>query len=307
MTTLTMEDSEFIEKGACFPFSYLVDFLEFLHMHRHIVEIVTYNQFPWGDDYDYTNHYLKEKKAWQAGMKKKEWNPKKIYLIIQHDVDRVPERTIHILREEERLGIPSNVMIFNKRTNRGHFQRTGELVYTDYDLDETYLRYLQDEKGFEIGYHSNAFERAIFNDERAEAIFEEDIAILRQKYNITCFAPHGGARSPEGLTNNSQDVPDSLKHSIRWVNNKHTMRLDGNYSDGGIKNTKRRDPNKRDLRDFMRSWKRGERYRILLHPQYYNNSWFSDNPLKGTAWYDEMVDCYTNQNGKSFWNKVTIG
>lgn len=294
------------QRGGYFPFRYVVDFLEFLYKNRDLVKIITYRDMVWGGDFDYINSYPEEYKTWRYQLKKGLRDKGEIFVLLQHDVDMVPERTVNLLREEERLEVPSNIMIFNRRINRRHLQKTGGLLYTEYDIDHDYLRHLQDEHNFVIGYHSNAFGRALFDVEKAEEIFEEDIGSLRRKFDIQYFSPHGGARSPDGLSNNCVPVPEVLKNSIRWVNNKFTLRFDGNYSDGGI-NSHLRDPEKRDLRNFVKKWKRGKRYRILLHPQYYHSSWIPSPRLAGTEWYDRLLEFYSSENGGSAWDGVSIG
>ncbi len=300
------ENVDLTQRGGYFPFRYVVDFLEFLHKNRDLVKIITYRDMAWGGDFDYINSYPEEYKTWSYQLKKGLRDKGKIFVLLQHDVDMVPERTINLLREEERLELSSNIMIFNRRINRRHLQKTGELLYTEYDIDHDYLRHLRDEHDFVIGYHSNAFGRALFDMEKAEGIFEEDVGSLRKKFDIQYFSPHGGAKSPDGLSNNCVPVPEALKNSIRWVNNKFTPYFDGNYSDGGI-NSPLRDPEKRDLRDFVKKWKRGMRYRILLHPQYYHSPWTPSPRLAGTEWYDRLLEFCSSENGGSTWDGVSIG
>ena len=299
-----MDDFEIAEAGY-FPFEYIVDFLKFLRKNDNVIQIITYNDLPWGDDFDYENNYPAELKNWQQQLKSGTRDKNKIYVLIQHDVDSAPERTIALLREEERLGIPSNVMIFNRRVKRRHLQSTGELLYIDYDLDYKYLRDLQYRSGFVIAYHSNAFEQAIFDMNKAARIFEKDISELRKHFDISFFSPHGGARSPEGITNNILPIPDSLRNSLRWVHNRRTVRFDGDYSDGGI-NSPKRNPEERDLRDFVRMWKRGKRYRVQLHPQYYNTPPKPSPRMSGTLWYNDVLSSYASGSGVSAWDKIKL-
>jgi len=288
-----------------FPLEYFIDFLKFLKNNDDIIEIITYDDLPWGDDYDYERNYPQEYKNWKDQLNKGERDKRKIYVLLQHDVDSAPERTMTVLREEERLGIPSNVMIFNQRINRRYLQRTGELMYTDYELDYKYLRKIQDESGFVIGYHSNAFDQALFNMGKAMNIFEDDVKELQKNFTIKFFSPHGGARSPEGLSNNILTIPDSLKSSLRWVHNRKKVRFDGEYSDGGI-NSPKRNPADRDLRDYVKKWQRGKRYRILIHPQYYNTPYKPSPRMRGTRWYDELLDFYSSRKPGSAWDGVKL-
>jgi hypothetical protein len=288
-----------------FPFEYFVDFLKFLRENNDIIKIITYDDLPWDGDYNYVSNYPQEYRNWRNQLKNGIRDDQKIYVLLQHDVDSAPERTMAILREEERLGIPSNVMIFNRRINRRHLQETGELIYTDYKLDYDYLRQLQEKSGFVIGYHSNAFEQVLFEKKRALEIFENDINALRKYFNVRYFSPHGGTRSPEGSSNNILPIPESLKYSIRWIHNRKNVCVDGEYSDGGI-NSPKRNPAKRDLRDFVRKWERGKRYRILIHPQYYHTPWKLSPRLTGTPWYDNLLNFYASKKNGTAWEGVHL-
>ena len=292
--------------GGYFPFEYFVDFLKCLRSNDDVVEIITYDDLPWGDDHDIANGYPEERARWLRQFRDGQRDPRKIYVLIQHDVDTAPERTMAIVREEHRLAIPTNLMIFTCRISRRHMRETGEILHTRYDLDYGYLRRLQDELGFVIGYHSNALDRALFDAAKGQEIFEADVAALREHFNVRYFSPHGGAKGPNGERNNQVPVPESLARSLRWVANKHTVRFDGHFSDGGI-NSPRRDPAKRDLRDFVASWQPGKRYRVLIHPQYYHTPWHISPRMKGTKWYDRLLGLYAAGQGTTSWNQVRIG
>lgn len=289
-----------------FPLEYFIDFLKFLRKNEATIKILTYDDLPWGRDYDYGNYYPDELNNWREQLRDGTRDNRKIYVLIQHDVDSVAERTMTILREEERLGIPSNVMIFNRRINRWRLQDNGELIYTDYKLDYGYLRRLQEKLGFVIGYHSNAYGQALFNRGKALAIFEEDVKSLRKYFNIRYFSPHGGARSPEGFSNNILQIPDSLKYSLRWVQNRQTVSFDSQYSDGGL-NSPQRDPARRDLRDFVRTWKPGKRYRVLIHPEYYHTPCIPSPRMTGTKWYDDLLLFYKSEKKRSVWDDIVLG
>lgn len=296
--------STMVEKRGYFPLEFFVDFLEFLYKNRKVIEVITYNDLDWGDDFNYEKSYPIEWKSWNTQLKTGDRDPNKIYVIIQHDVDAFPEGTMTILREEERLGIPSNVMLFHRRINRRHLQNTGELLYTEYDVDMHEIRRLQD-KGFVFGYHCNAFERASFDVDKAMEIFEADVNELNRYLKIRYFSPHGGPRSPEGKTSNCLPVPDSLRKSIRWVHNRMTVRFRGSYSDGGP-NSPKRDPSKRDLRDFVRTWRPGNRYRVLTHPQYYHSPCGVSPRLAQASWYNEVLEFYNSKHSSSVWDEVTL-
>lgn len=284
------------EGDAYFPFEYLADFFKFLHKNRHVIELITYADFPWGKDYDYDKKYPEEYQAWKRKLNRW-WQPqnrKKIYIVLQHDVDSMPELTTQALRVEEQLGLRSSIMMFYRRLHRQLLQETGRVEYTDYPLDYNYLKQLE-KKGFMIGYHNNAYEQSGFNYERANQIFAEDVRALQQHFNLTCFSHHGGVRDPEGNTNNSMGLPPDFRTLLRWVHNKRSPKLSGQYSDGGI-NTGKRDAEAFDLRKFVKTWTPGNRYRILIHPQYYNTPCEPAPKLVGSPWYDEVLEYYAGTN-----------
>ena len=296
-----------INKGAehgYFPLGFFTDFLGFLCENQDIIEILTYNDLDWGDDFNYEASYPTEWRTWNTQLKERDRDPNKIYLLIQHDVDGLPQRTMAILREEERLGIRSNVMLFNRRINRRHLQKTGELLYTAYDVDMKELTHLQD-NGFVFCYHCNAFDRALFDVDKAMEIFEADVNALRRHLKIRFFSPHGGLRSPEGKTNNFLPIPKPLRKSIRWVANRMTARFTAYFSDGGP-NSPKRDPSTRDLRDFVRTWRTGNRYRILTHPQYYHSPCGVSPRLSEASWYNEVLDFYKHKRSGSAWDGVKL-
>lgn len=284
-----------------FPLQFYVDFLEHLRG-REEIQFITYDDLAWQPNDSYEKNYRGEFRAWKKRLRHGELDPDKIYVLLQHDVDRLPELTMTVLREEQRLGVPSNVMIFHRRISRRHLRETGELLYTDYDLDVAHLRRLQDEHRFVIGYHCNTYERAVFDPGRAREIFREDVATLRQWFHVRYFSPHGGARDMKGQSNSSLMPPEELMTSLRWVQNCHGPRFDGQYSDGGLNNP-RRDPEKRDLRDFVRTFRKGDRYRILTHPQYYCCDQCEPSPrMAGTRWYDDLLALYAEGSGRSAWD-----
>lgn len=292
-------------RAAYIPLGFYVDFLRFLADNRQSIEILTYNDLPWGDDFAFAANYPEEWKNWNRLMAAGEIDPSKIYVLIQHDVDSRPERTMEHVRHEIELGIPTNVMIFNKRVDRRHLRDTGELRLTEYELDDQLLRRAAD-NGFVIGYHCNAHERALFDLGEAERIFVEDVEQLRQRFDITFCSAHGGTPSPEGLNNRDVPFPQLLQNQLRWVHNGHTPWFERNYSDGGL-NSPRRDPAKRDLRDFVRTWVPGRRYRVLTHPQYYFDPCSISPRLAGTAWYEEVRATYDCVSPVSAWRDVTVG
>jgi hypothetical protein len=275
---------------AYLPVQYYVDFLDLLNRRRDAVEIITYRDLPWGGDYDFLGSYPEERRNWKNQIAAGERSKHKIYVLLQHDVDGRPERTVRLLQEEERLGIRSNVMIFNRLINRTRLAKTGTLQFDEYCLDDDYLCRLQ-RSGFVVGYHCNAYEQALFNLTKAEQIFVEDVRELRDRFNIEFFSAHGGVRDSAGKSNSCVRVPKGLLRSIRWVHNTHGPVFDGTYSDGAFASGKKR-PEDLDLRGFVRAWLPGGRYRILVHPQYYHPR-PSRLPLFETVpWYRDVWSAY---------------
>lgn len=299
------DDDVFAERGYYFPYGYVRGFLEFIHGHRDLIEVLTYDDLDFGDDYDYSNHYRGERERWDESLRSGERSSEKVYVLIQHDVDRIPERTHALVEDEARLGLRSNVMIFNKRVNRKKLQKEGVVEIGDYPIDLARLRLLHEASGFVIGYHSNAFERALFDRELAERIFLQDVKELRSQIPIRYFSPHGGVRNAEGQSNAFLEIPRELSQDLRWVHNRFGVRFDGAYSDGAI-NAVRRDPEERDLRRFVQRWRAGKRYRVLIHPQYYNVPFFRSPKLARASWYSDLIDEYTSNPSALSWRDVTL-
>ena len=291
-------------EAAYFPFKHLSDFMEFLHEHRRHIEIITYDDLAWGDEFECEGAYSSEKMRWLDRMRRSEIDRKKIYVLLQHDVDTREERTFTLLREQERLGLRSNVMVFRHRVNRRHLQATGELELTPYKLDIDYLKSLE-HQGFVIAYHSNAYEQALFDVDRAQAIFEQDVAWLAKRFDLKYFSAHGGTPGPNGTNNRNVPVPASLRQRLRWVHNGHSPWFTASYSDGGI-NSPKRDPAKRDLRDFVKAWRPGSRYRVLVHPQYYHQPCKTSPRLAGVPWYEEVQTFYRTTPERSIWEAVAL-
>lgn len=297
-------DAKSSEGRGYFPYKYHADFIRFLAERPELFEVVTYADLDWGEDDTHTDNYRAEFKRWKQSLRRRRRDPKKIHVFLQHDVDARPERTMRLVAEEARRGVPANIMVFNRRHDRAALRDDGVLVDVDYELDWTMLERLCREQRFVVGYHSNAFERAMFDMQQAEATFEADVEELSRRLPIGFFSPHGGVPGPDG--SNNRDVPLSprMAQRLRWVANGHGPRFKGYYSDGGIRSEKR-DPATQDLRAFVRSMKRGYRYRILTHPQYYDTAWKPLKRLRGVDWYEEILEHYGADKG-SIWDRVDV-
>ena len=114
-----------------FPAKYLDSFLAMLMDPANNIEVLTYSDLNFGGDDDYENYYPGERKIWEESLSSGERDPEKIYVFIQHDVDSAPERTNRLLEFQRKIGLRSNVMIFNRLVNRSLLQRNNELAFLD--------------------------------------------------------------------------------------------------------------------------------------------------------------------------------
>jgi len=137
------------------------------------------------------------------------------------------------------------------------------------------------------------------------AIFEDDVKRLKEYFKVDYFSAHGGARGPNQEINRSLGLPRSLFKKIRWVHNGGTPRFHGNYSDGGYAN-KAYGLQNRDIREFVKTWQPGKRYRILTHPQYYTTPCDPIGWRKGHRWYENIINYSLKNPGKSVWDKFKV-
>lgn len=290
--------SDEFQQGGYFPLEYFVEFIKFLK-NKENIELITYADLAWQESQGTESIYEVEKRNWQKQLKSGERDPKKIYVLLQHDVDSRPERSMRVIQEEAALGIPSNVMIFARRHNRKELKNSSTLQYTDYELDADILKQVEQEHGFIIGYHCNAYEQALYDLPVAQQRMIDDINELRKDYTIKFWSAHGGVPGPNGNNNNTIVPPKQVIEDTLWVHNGATPFFDGNYSDGGL-NNKNRDPKNRNLSDFVATWRPGKRYRILTHPQYYNSPPQYNEWLGTAEWYQSIFVTY-EQSGKGGW------
>lgn len=311
-------------KGGYFPLEYHLGFLDYLSK-RNDIEVITYDDLAWGEASTTGNwcanwlarwkvgasliprasewhEYKREYANWKHKLRIGKRDPRKIYVLIQHDVDSHPERTFPLLREEANRGIPSNVMIFAQRHSRKTLREHGLIEFTEYPLDFDLLARLENEQGFVIGYHCNAYEQSLYDLAGAQHRMMRDIEFLQERFRIRYWSAHGGVPAPGGENNNQIIPPSEVTKKLRWVHNGASPYFNATYSDGGLNNRKR-DPNGRDLRDFVKSWKPGGRYRVLTHPQYYSSPPEYNTWLASAAWYREMLDRY-RRKGDDGWNEM---
>lgn len=301
-----VREDELLSKraGAYFPRRYITDFFRFIESHAADISVITYDDLPWGNDWNFAGGYPQERMAWDAQLASGERDPNKAYLLLQYDVDSFPERSMELLREPMHAVCPSNIMIFNKRIDRQRLKSTGKLAYTDYDLNDDLLRTLC-KKGFVVGYHMNVHEQALFDIDAALQIFDRDVRELSKRFPIEFFSAHGGVPDPNGRNNKDMPFHPEYQKKLRWVHNGHSLRFDGQFSDGGH-NSPKHDPAVRDVRDFVRRFKPGKRYRVLLHPQYYSHNPVLSERYSGTPWYDELMRQGVSPS-ESLWRDVKLG
>ena len=293
------------DKRPYFPFSYLYGFLQFLYNNNNKIKIITYKDLDWKPGDNSPESYREEFLRWINTIKQGRRDPNLIYLLLQHDIDASPERAVELLNHELENEIVSNIMIFNKRINRKILEKTGVVKYTRYEIDQKYFKKLEKNHRFVIGYHSNAMERANYSKESAKEIFMDDVLELRKQYLIEYYSPHGGVPGPNGLNNIDIVPPSSLANPPRWIHNGRSPSFNGYFSDGGIDSINI-DPSTRDLRDFVRRWKPGNRYRVLIHPQYYGHDVRKSPRLENTEWYESMMAMHRANEDENIWKNLTL-
>lgn len=290
-----------LSTGGYFPYRFHTDFIDHIADFPEIYQVITYRDLKWQPDDSPAKGYPAEKAAWDHAMRSGELDSRKIYVLIQHDVDSQSQRSMRLARYEALRNVPSNIMIFNRRVDRKYLTSSGKVEYTPYDIDFELLRRIH-AKGFVIGYHMNAYEQSNYQLERAREVFLNDIQQLKEKLPIEFFSAHGGSPGPNQINNRDIDLTE-IEQNLIWVHNGITPKFDGNYSDGGI-NSIKRDPLERDLRDFVKTWQPGKRYRVLTHPQYYHDPVGRSPRLSGARWYEEVLATYSEGNHSSAWENI---
>jgi len=279
--------------------------LDFFQSNKDKIGLITYKDIFNGiDDFDYKNSYPAEKKSWLNRVKIDKALASKAHILIQYDLDSRPERAMRLLAHDSHKNVPANVMRFFKRVDRRKLKTTDELSYTDYPLDEGLLNEIE-KNGSLIGYHSNCYERSHHDYELARSKMKSDIEGLSQLYNIEFYTAHGGIPCLEGKNNRDIHPLSEVSEEVRWVHNGATPFFNKQFSDGGH-NSPLRDPNNRDIRDFISAIKPGGRYRILLHPQYYDSQFTSSKRYVEAQWYKSMIKSYEESEDYDSWGKVQL-
>lgn len=266
-----------------FPLGWYEEFLR--EIVARDIEVLTFRDlFEDSDDWDYTNHYRREFKAWG-----KRRDPQRTYLLLQHDVDNHPAFTLRMVALEALYGLRSNIFVFRHRFTRK------EGGGASYPLDLEALQ-CAERAGFVIGYHQNALQLSGFDFDRAREIYLTDVEYLRQHFRIDFVVPHGGMGAEiDGETKYNRDVPMpvELEGTLRWVFNRYGATFTSRYSDGGIR--KSRDVERLQRSDiignFLDGLKPGTRNFCLVHPQRWGKRVCpSFNPiLEEQPWHRAMV------------------
>ncbi len=246
-----------------FAYDLLDGFLTFLDEHRDHYRAITYKDFLWPEATDLDRSFAEEWSRWNKVKGAISAAERRSYCLIQYDVDRDPEATHQIVRRHLDLGIPANVMVFNPAS-----EGVG-----DYKLDIPLLQDFE-KMGGVVGYHSNAGDRVKGGGSELLRIFEEDLAALREHFDIRFFSPHSRNAALLSPNSGNEHVVGSemlARLGLRWVHNGHSPSYHSAYSDGGIR---KRFASGRggeiDLPGYARMHlAKPGRHRVLIHPQYY--------------------------------------
>jgi hypothetical protein len=194
-------------------------------------------------------------------------------VILQHDADVMPERTVDMMKREYAKGITSSCFIFAKHAEN-----------IEYNLPINELKMLE-QYGFEIGYHLNAFERADYNVNNAFDLVREDLNYLNKFFNITSYVPHGGIASKDGRNNYSLPHEKDLKPLTLAYNGRCILK-EFTWSDGGLRKNTPSDP-----RVFSKNIPNNSRAMMLIHPQYYGDTLRYDwetLPISKEKWWRDL-------------------
>jgi len=269
---------------AVLPSAYLTDFIR-MCAERRDVRVLNYHQLPWLDDWDFQNHYPAEyRRAFRSRPRDM------IDVVIQYDVDSLPENTVQALEVHEECRVPANVMLRASRESADYhswFYRFGEL----FALEQ-----------FALGYHCNAYVDADFVRAAVVPRMLSDLQAMGTLHKLTIdfMSPHGGRRDDAGKTNVhvlADLADDPIFQKVRWVHNKYGPRFDGVFSDGGLLIPAY--SANRDLPAFVDTWKPGHRYRVLMHPQYYAEDHKHHEHLVEQEWYQYVMSTYSK--GGNVW------
>ena len=89
------------------------------------------------------------------------------------------------------------------------------------------------------------------------------------------------------------------------MHNKYSIHFDDHFTDGGLLSPTV-NPDKRNLQNFCKSWRKGHRYRILIHPQYYYPSCLPLQSFKDIPWYQKILNTYDSEEKGNFWKNLQL-
>lgn len=194
-------------------------------------------------------------------------------VILQHDADLLPDRTIEMMELESRYGLRSSNYFFARHAETDDY-------HPNFEKLQEFER-----AGFEIGYHQNAYERSDYDVKGALDIVAKDLAYLKRYFDIRSFVPHGGQSSTNGLNNDHLPHEGELR-DLLWAYNGKCILKEHTWSDGGIRKWAPGDP-----REFVTRLPNGTRAMMLMHPQYYSDELREDwqkLPISKAKWWRQL-------------------
>lgn len=198
-------------------------------------------------------------------------------VILSHDADHQPYKTLDMMEFERRLGVVSSAFFFYEQNLKGN-------EYDPYTLDLDKLKSLE-RSGFEIGYHLNAYELADYNLDKAFEIINRDIAWFEQHFKLRSFVPHGGVPGDNNL--NNDHIPyQGILRNYTWCYNGLGQGRDLMWTDGYCRYQQLRDP-----REVAKAIEPGDRAVFLMHPQYYGDRLildYSTIPIAQQEWWQNL-------------------
>jgi hypothetical protein len=209
------------------------------------------------------------------------------FIILKHDVDKLPENALVMAQLEKVLGIKST-----------YYFRTISEVFKPNIIQEISTL------GHEIGYHYENLSQTNGNFEKALKLFEKDLERLRKITQIDTICMHG---SPLSKWNNSDlwNKYDFKKFGIIGETNLSIDYKDITY----FTDTGRNWSNKGSVRDFVKNsleWKEKIKstndLRKLIETQKLNKIIITAHPqrwsIKNTKWFKELIGQSVKNVGK---------
>jgi hypothetical protein len=105
-------------------------------------------------------------------------------ILLHHDADRQPYKTVDLMRLEQGMGIKSSAFFFFER-------HIWDDDHEPYNIDVGSLQQLES-AGFEVGYHLNAYELANYDLEKAWQLVHRDVSWFKSHFDLRSFVPLGG-------------------------------------------------------------------------------------------------------------------